>query len=285
MDYEHNFESADPEKLHLENELLKLKLQAELGAQFGTMSGVALPPEIEKQFLEQVLAFHKHIEDNPPVPMRIHLGNPDFKPAAELSERALELAWDKVCDMLEEKQYRVDFLAEYPLAVKYDFIINELFDSETEVPMFEGQYICFIYEEFHPNHDYDIRRRTEEFMRGFFEGSITETARWYLANEIISGNGEPLAREQLQPLLDRFHGVFPTIREYNYVVERTSTQSDEELKGNMPRLGFSEGVIRYTVVMHDGKEEELIGPFKLYLQQVYEWWEIFSFHLHGFSWT
>ena len=285
MDHEHSFEGTEHEKLLLENELLKLKLQAELGAQFGSMPGVALPPEIEKQFLEQVMAFHKHIEDNPPVPMRNHLGNPDFKPSAELSEKALEEAWEALSFLLEEKQFRVDFLAEYPLALKYDFIIGELFDEETEVPVFEGQYICFIYEEFHPNHDYDIRRRTEEFMNGFFEGSFPETAGWYLAGEVITGDGQPLPREQLQPLLDRFHGVFSAIKEYGYSIEGTSAQPDDELKSNMPRLGFSEGVIRYTVVLNDGQEQEITGPFKLYLQQVYEWWQIFSFHVHGFSWT
>ena len=285
MEHEEAFEGTEEERQRLENDLLKLKLQAELGAHFGTMNGEALPPEIEKQFLEQIMAFHRHIAEHPPAPLREYLGNPAYKPSSALGEAELEEAWEGLEALLEEKQIRVDFLADYPTALKYDFVTGELLDEAIEFPMQEGQFLCFIYEEFHQNHDYDIRQRTGEFMNGFFEGQFPEETGWYLAGELVTDKGGPMPLAAVQGLLDRFHGLFSLIKEHEYRIEAVSAQPDEEIQGDMPRMGFSEGMLHYTVIRQDGGEQEVTGPFKLYMQCVHGWWEIFFFHMHGFSWA
>jgi hypothetical protein len=274
-----DFEGSAEEKLRLENDLLKLKLQAELGAHFGSMPGADLPPDIEKQFLEQVMAFHKHREAHPPIVLREYLGNPDFKPAAELLPDELEAAWERILALYDEKKLRVDFLAEYPLALRYDFMADELMIEEIDPPMMEG-YLCFIYEELHPNHDYDQRQRTEEFMEGFFGGTFHES---YLSPMLVTDNGQ-LSLAEVQALLDRFHGMFDAIKEWDFRVKNTSAQPDEEIGEHMPRLGFTEGMIKYTAVSHDGAEQEIVGPFKLYMECVHGWWQVMSFYVHGFTW-
>ena len=45
------------ERLHIENELLKLKMQAELGAHFHQEND--MPAEVENMFLKNILAFHQ----------------------------------------------------------------------------------------------------------------------------------------------------------------------------------------------------------------------------------
>jgi hypothetical protein len=284
MESEESFEGTEEERLHLENEFLELRLQAELGAHFSSMNGEPLPPEVEQRFLEQVIAFHQHHAQRPLVALRVHLGNPCFKPSAELNAAELDAAWQQLSGQLRAKGICVDFLSARPLEQKYDFIVRELFDYETELPAAGAQPVCFIYEDFHQDHDYDIRKRTDEFMEGFFTGCFPERSGWYLADAMATESGEPIPRELLTSLLDRFHGLFAAVKAYDYTIERITAQPDECIDGESPRLGFSEGTVRYTVLLSDGQEHQLSGPFKLCLQCVYDWWEIVFFRVHGFSW-
>jgi len=281
-EFPQHFEDGAEEQLRLENDLLKLKMQAELGARFGSFTGEDLPPEIEKQFLEQVMAFHKNLEEHPPILLREYLGNPDFAHSSALSEEALETEWERLCALYHEKQLRVDFLAEYPLALRYDFMAGELMEEEIDPPVSEGQYLCFIYEEAHPNHDYDQKARTGQFMKGFFSGTFSEE---FLSPELLTDHSTTVLLVQAQELLERFHGMFDSIKDWDYKVKGTSAQTDEEMGEDMPRLGFTEGLIRYVAVSHDGAEQEVVGPFKLYMECVWGWWRVIHFYMHGFTWT
>jgi hypothetical protein len=280
-EFPENMADHPDEELRLENDLLKLKMQAEFGARFGTFTGEALPPEIEKQFLEQVMAFHKNLEAHPPILLREYLGNPVFQLSSELSEPDLEREWDRINALYHEKQLRVDFLAEYPLALRYDFLAGELMEEEIDPPMMKDQYLCFIYEEAHPNHDYDQRERTRDFMEGFFTGTFHEHD---ISPELITDSNTTVSMEGAQELLDRFHGMFDSIKNWDYRIKETSAQSDEEMGERMPRLGFTEGLVRYTAVSHDGTEQEIVGPFKLYMECVWGWWRVMHFYMHGFTW-
>lgn len=52
--------SDDPEEnLRLENDFLKMKMMAESGGFFGGNKDLDLPPEIENQFLKNVIEFEK----------------------------------------------------------------------------------------------------------------------------------------------------------------------------------------------------------------------------------
>ena len=52
--------SDDPEEnLRLQNDFLKMKMMAESGAWFGGEEKVGLPPDIENQFLKNVMEFEK----------------------------------------------------------------------------------------------------------------------------------------------------------------------------------------------------------------------------------
>jgi len=49
---------TDPEDMRSENEIMKIKMQAEFGAVFGE-TATDLPPEIEQQLLNNVYEFEK----------------------------------------------------------------------------------------------------------------------------------------------------------------------------------------------------------------------------------
>lgn len=276
-----SFGGSETEKLQLENELLKLKMQAEYGAHFGRFADSPdMSPELERAFLEQVLAFERLYENSKPVPVREYLGNPVFRPAAELDADELNAEWKRLTDLYASKELGVDFIADYPLSTMYDFMAGELLNEEIEpIPGW-----CFIYEEFHPNHDHDQRRRTQRFMDEFFGGTFCEDT---LSDELVTQDGRRFRLEQVQALLERFHGVFERIESWEYAVIETSAQTDEELAAGpprMPRLGFSEGLLRYTIVMPGGERKLIEGPFKLYMECHCGWWSVMSFCMHGFSW-
>jgi hypothetical protein len=268
--------------LKLENELLKLKMQAELGAIFGSFSdGPDMPPEIEREFLEQVLAFERMHADLKPVLVREHLGYPEFKSAVELDLAGLEAEWERVQSLYQAKELGVDFLAEYPVATKYDFMAVELLNEMVEpIP---GR--RFIYEEFHPNHDRDQRRRTQDFMDEFFGGIFDADT---MSAEILTDDGRTIRLPEAQALLDRFHDLFASIESWRYVIVETSAQTDAELPSpacsETPRLGFTEGLLQYTVRAEQGERRTIEGPFKLYMECSFGWWSVMHFLLSGFSW-
>ena len=82
----------DPqEALRLENELLTLKLIAELGAKSDSTADI--PPEVENQFLKNILAFEQATaQGSKQIPIYQLLGRPAFKPARSAT-RTLKRHW------------------------------------------------------------------------------------------------------------------------------------------------------------------------------------------------
>ncbi len=286
METEGAFEGTREEQLRLENELLRLKMQAELGANFfGGMSTGDIPPEVEQQFLQQIMAFHQNLDKQTEIPLREYLGFPVFPESSALSPEKLEKKWAELQKLLNDKSVRVDFITEYPLAHKYDFIVCELFDFEIASPLPEGMISCFIYEEIHPDYDRDLRDRAKQFFQLFFGAELPDHKDSHLDQEFFSPGGKDISREKLRRLLDDFHGMFSEITDWEFTTLDTSYQSDEELKEDFgPRLGYAQGEIRYDVVLHDGETMEIEGPFKLLMQCIAGYWEVFCFRLHGFDW-
>ena len=282
MENEEKFSDNPEEQLRIENELLKLKLQAELGAQFGgNMSNI--PPQVEQDFLQQIIAFQEYQKNAPMVIFREYLESPELPLSDKLSKEDLETAWDGIEYLLAEHYMQVRFPEEgLPLAEKYDFVVRDLFPLSIMQPGRESGWI-FDYEEFYPNHVKIMGRRTEEFMKDFFENNM-DPGVWYLTKEIINAQSQTVMDSHgLIAKINRFHELFNDIKKYEYHIEETRID-DPKNPGDLT-LGFVDGVVRYTVEREDGEEQEITGPFKLYFQKTGEdWWEIFNFHLHGFSW-
>jgi hypothetical protein len=277
--------SNDPdEALRLENELIKLKMQAELGAQFGGNLD-DLSPEIEHQFLQQMLAFEAQLATEPTTTLEEHLGRPDFTAAEALpTEAALDAAWQALRRLLEEKSIRVEFIAkDYPTRVRYDFVVRELFPQKIHPPMAEGQYLVFTYEDAHPDHFAEMDQRVHELFHAITHNEIHPSPP-YLAEALVTPGGLTLKQSAFGEKVQAFHEQFAAVSPFQYdFTERSREAADQELPDS--DLGFVEGRLRYEVTHHDGSKQELKGPFKVYLQYQYGWWEVFSFELYGFSWA
>ena len=115
------------------------------------MGGSAdLPPEIENQFLKNVIGYEEASENAEYITVYEKLGKPDYKAADELAPAAFAAALQQLTKLMEEKGINLDFCdGPYDDAVIYRFITEELFANEIEKESMFGSNWNFIYEEFY----------------------------------------------------------------------------------------------------------------------------------------
>ena len=148
-----NFSDDREENLRIENEILKLKMQAELGGMF--IGNKKIPPEIENQFLRQVQQFEESWQKEKGNYIKVHefIGSPQFKKAEQLKPGEFKIELDRITRVLQNKNVQLHMSKEYDPVMMYKFITEELFEHEMENILLPGWTMNFIYEEFHPEED------------------------------------------------------------------------------------------------------------------------------------
>lgn len=270
--------SEDPaENLRMENELLKLKLQAQFGAKLG--EGENLPPDIENEFLKNVYAFEQNLGDYKPIKVVELLGSPDFKKAADLDDELVKKEYDRLIELMESKSIAVDFIRPRNERFMYQFITEELFDHETDNSM-PGMTTHFIYEEFHADHDLDIRSRTDDFLRDWFRKEFNEFSS-ELGYQFVLANGQTLTREETLTKIQNLFDCYTSFTNCQVAMREVKFRWYEETQTGM---GHAEGGVKYDAVMETGEIVHFEGPFKLYLSNEDGWWSVCYFVFPGFEW-
>ena len=166
MDHQKDPHLTPGEDLKARSNLLKLKLQLEHGMQVEDTS--ALSPEVENQWLESVYAFEQQYKDAKRVSVYDYIGRPPYSPCATLSAAGISKELKRLHSLMAANAVQLDCLCEYDDAVIYRFITEEFFQHEMDDMRLPGMVYHFTYEEFHPNHDYDLRREANNFVEGVF---------------------------------------------------------------------------------------------------------------------
>jgi hypothetical protein len=268
--------SDDPqENLRIENELMKLKMQAELGA--SSFSDPSLDPEIENVFLKNVMAFEQRHAGAKPMKVADLLGNPEFKPAAGMDDEELALELARLESVLAEKSIDVYFGDGYDDRTKYSFITEELFDHETTFMPMPGMMTCFDYEEFHPNHKKDIENRADEFIKEWFERSINERS-WELADHFILPDRTILPKAEVVAKMQRIFEAYTGFVDCKYKIIESGFELNDD-----SGVGHAGGAVKYDAVLENGEQVRIGGPFKLYMSNEGGWWSIFHIVFPGFK--
>ena len=165
-----NENNEDNEDIHFENELKRLKLQMETGMNFSKVDS-SLPPEIEGQFLDYISNFERAYQNAVQTTVEAFLGNPTWRPVAEISDDEIADALDAALEILNDKNIRLNVLYDVEDREVYRFITEELMAVEIDDMHVPGMYSYFIYEEFHPNDREDARMQAESFLRCFLHES------------------------------------------------------------------------------------------------------------------
>ncbi|HEY1062282.1 MAG TPA: hypothetical protein VGE44_11385 [Daejeonella sp.] len=270
--------SYDPdENKRMENELLQLKLKAELGVEAHISANT--PASIENIFLKNMLAFEKGLAEAEEINILELIGKPDFIPETKLEDLSVETALNKIMDLLNEKQIALDFLGTYDNRIKYKFITEELFEEKVMNVQLPGMIMHFIYEEFHPNHKLDIEYKAAKFITSWFSQE-KEQLSFSLADALVLPDRRIWKKDKV---IDRFAKVFdsyPQFKNGNYQIEDINYEIKEDIG-----LAYAEGLIKYTALAENHDVIEFEGPFKLYFTLEYEWWSIYYLVVPGFEFT
>jgi hypothetical protein len=271
--------SDDPNKnLRIENEILRMKISAELGGISGFSSGI--PPEVEHTFLQNVLSFEHQYALAKKVKLYELIGSPPYQKEHELDDAAIANALQQLEQLLEKNCIVVDFNRPRDPRFRYRFITTELFEQETDDIKVDGMFRHFLYEEFYPDHELDIIERTKEFIHGWFNRSIAANA-WFLSNCFIQPDGMVFPKQQLVTKLNKLFAGYRAFENGRYHIDEIKFQPNDG--GMQQAMGHAEGTIYYEAVLKNGKRKIIEGPMKIYLSCDYGWWNIFFFYLPGFN--
>lgn len=274
-----SFNDDREQELRIENELLKIKMQAERGAYFSE-SAEDLPPEVEAQFLRNVQLFEESFEKAEEITIYECIGRPLYKDVNELTPEELKHETKRLLEVLQSKNIVLDVLGQYELAVIYKFITDELFPKKIREINIPGYMHHFVYEEFHPNHALDIGNAREWFLNDWFEKRFNEYSS-ELADQFLTGEGKMYAKEDvLQKLNNCLHNYkrFSNIKSK----ENHSRFEWDEKKGT--GIGHAQAIISYDAEIENDESIHIEGPYKLYMTNEYGLWQIFYFVFPGFSW-
>jgi hypothetical protein len=272
------------ENLPTENEILKLKMQAEYGAVFGKMSD-DLSPEMEHEFLKNVLKFEEEWKNRKVATVYELIDKPSFKPGAELNEEEMKGEIKRLKEIMESHKIMLDVRGRYKPEVIYQFITEELFNHETEDMRASGMTQHFTYEEFHPNHKLDIHEQTIAFLKNWFEQSFDESTT-VLADQLflLTDHTQPPVLISKEEVVQRMRMIFDSYQKFDdckLALMDIAFQWDDV---NGRGVGHSEGGVKYDAVLENGTIEKIEGPFKLYFSCEFGVWEVMHFVFPQFKW-
>jgi hypothetical protein len=156
--------SSYNEMVRVENEITKMKLQAEFGCQFSDEKK-DLNPEIERMWLNNILEFERASVANVKITVAEKIGNPKCRTAAELNDEEIICEVQVLMELMRKNNIVLDTIDNVEDRKIYRFITEELFKEEMFAVTIPNMYTFYIYEEFHPNHESDIRDRMQDFMK------------------------------------------------------------------------------------------------------------------------
>ena len=172
MSVKNKFNKRD-EELIMENQLIRAKLELLSDGKFstGSMPG-DLSPKMENMVLSRVLRFEEAKQNAKEVTVHEIIGSPDFIKSGELNDDDLAAEILRIEKIMGEHQVMCDSVCGVDDRLFYQFITEELFNLKVTDIRVPGMTLCFTYEEFHPNHEYDTGRLTKEIIESFVENRL-----------------------------------------------------------------------------------------------------------------
>ncbi len=280
MEEEEKFSDDPEENASIENEFLKIKLKAQFGDNFMMGGNAELPLEIENQFLKSLISFEENYKNVEYVTVFEKIGKPNFIPAINLTEKEITVALEKIIEILDLNEIRLDICdGPYPDKEIYTFITEELFLKEIEKEdLFFGTRV-FIYEEFHPNNKADIENNTHKFLTNWFAQDFNENSD-ELSDKFVKPDAQSLDSKELFTKLNLFFDAFRSFENHDFTIDEIKF----DLLPNGNGIGHAEGILKYNAMLENGEFIIFEGPYKLYMERIDIYWSIFYFEVPGFVW-
>jgi hypothetical protein len=273
--------SNDPaENLRIENEILRIKIKTELGGDYERDEN--LSPELENEFLKNILSFEHRYSKIKMVKIADLLGNPVVEKAAKLDDTAIVKAYNDLEELLAQKNIVVEFTRPRDARFKYRFITEELFEHETDDMEVAGMTKYFNYEEFNPDHEAEITDYTIKFLADWFVRK-TDAAKWYMDDQFIQPDGKAFTKDEMLASFKKVFAAYTAFEDSGYAMGDVQFDLNTGASAVNEGMGFAEGMVKYTAVLESGEKKPVEGPFKFYFSRIYGRWRIFYFYLTGFN--
>ena len=262
------------DELKAESEVLKLKLEMEHGMNMSDTGN--LPPEIENEFLNSVYEFENAFKNAKRVKIYDFIGKPAFRKVEELSKTEIKKELKRLEKILEKKKVHLDRLCEYDDETIYRFITGEFFEHEIDDMQIAGMGTHFIYEEFHPNHPYDLERMSNDFIRNVLEKEWDEEFHSYeFAHAIIFREVE-YDRKGISSVIKTFQEAHKSFKVKRWKVKETTFDLEKE-------TGSVSAYLSYEAVSTDKEMHTYKGKASIDFKRHDGYWGISGFSLPGFG--
>ena len=234
-----------------------------------------LPPEQEGQWLDQVQQFEDAYTNSKRILIYDFIGKPSYKPVNEITETEIKPELKGILNLLGQKGIGIDTICKVDDKELYRFITEELFKEETDDMMVEGMTHNFIYEEFHPNHEHDIKTHCKEFIEGLLNKKIILNPTFLAIADEINVKDGIIKQEDAIKTMEVFRESFSSFKLQHFKI--TSLKISEDVAD----VCFD---ISYTGIIEGGNERENfsgMGDFKLKYE--YNYWCINKINIPGIS--
>lgn len=289
----YNEENLSPDdNIKIDNQIKKLLLESK-GGTFH-QGKEEIPPEIEQQFLDNIMRFEEMYENSKQCTVYELIGNPVFRNADEIPDTEIEQAYEELIQRMEEKGISFSALAEYENQSRlfYKFITEVLFKEMTDDFIMPGGFKCYTYEEFVPNHIYDITYRTNDLIDYLFKDERPFEKRFdefYIdAKDFIEIASDEPYKKKISPTITHFFEAMP-VRilnhseilklDYELFEHSDGEQAFREIEGK----AVAKVLIDYTATLESGNSVHFFGEGKIELERYYEWWKIVRAELPGLT--
>ena len=163
--------NEDDEAIRFENEFLKDKINAQYGGIHGS-GDLETPPEILNTFLNDMIEFEHAMNDRNEVLLYDFIGRPEFILEQDLSDEQVKVELERVNDMLFSINIVYDNINDVEDRLLYKFVTEDLFQQQIPDKLIPGTVSHYIYEDFHPDQEYNSRMRCVEFIDVFFSSDF-----------------------------------------------------------------------------------------------------------------
>jgi len=172
----------EEEKIKIENEIKKLKIEMAGGKIITGPNSLNLPPDVESVFLDNILEFESKLKNKKEITIRELLNYPELKEESDMVDFELEVELEEFMSHLNDKNIRLITIYDVEKRKLYQFIKNEFLDKKTIDLGIPGLMCQFIYEEFHPNHEENIKEYCLEFFEDFCNTSDDDFSDYFDKN-------------------------------------------------------------------------------------------------------
>src|SRR5690606_6191748 len=176
----------------------KIELRKWIEQEFGGKSGSSSDtiPELENDFLKYIIAFEEQFAEGKQTTVYRYIGQPSWTPAHQLNDAQINTALHFVQSILAHHAVRLNTLCSVDNRTLYRFITEELFDQEMMIIRIPGTWTNFIYEDFHPNHEYDSEQAALDFIRDILLTNA-DTEDWYFNESLKLSLSPELGTEKV----------------------------------------------------------------------------------------